>query len=269
MTPQLPALLTRSHRVYFASVGLFALWVGLWGTLMPGEIVRAIPWTVPPLHARFLGAMYLSGLVLMGGSLLARHLHEVRIALPMAAIWTGMLMLVSLLHLDTFDFSHRPVWFWFFAYAVFPVTGAWLGLQASPIAAPSLAPDLPGWIRVTFDALGAVCIVVAALLFFVPAWMTSVWPWKIPVLLAQIYAGPFLSYGVGSLLVARRRHGSEIRLPALAMAAFAILVLIASLIHHNLFIWPSPSAVLWFGGFVLAGATLVTTSWQAIRAGRG
>ena len=64
MTP-----VTRAHRVYFAFVGAFALWVGVWGYFVPSEISRAIPWQVSPLHARFIGAMYLSGMVLMGLSL--------------------------------------------------------------------------------------------------------------------------------------------------------------------------------------------------------
>ena len=61
---------TLAHRVYFALVGSFALWVGIWGYFVPAEVARAIPWQVTPLHARFLGAMYLSGMVLMGESAL-------------------------------------------------------------------------------------------------------------------------------------------------------------------------------------------------------
>ena len=81
MTP-----VTRAHKIYFVLVGSFALWVGVWGYFIPSEISQAIPWPVPPLHARFIGAMYLSGTVLMGLALMARYLVEVRTAVPMAAI---------------------------------------------------------------------------------------------------------------------------------------------------------------------------------------
>ena len=56
---------TRGERIYFAAVGVLALWVGFWGYFVPSEVERAIPFSVPPLHARFLGAVYLSGLTIM------------------------------------------------------------------------------------------------------------------------------------------------------------------------------------------------------------
>ena len=115
-----------SFRAYFALVGLFALWVGAWGYFVPAEVVRALPWPVPALHARFIAAIYLAGLLAMLLALAAKTLAEVRIPIALAAIWTGMLLLVSMLHLDAFDFAKPQVWFWMGAYAVFPLWGAWL-----------------------------------------------------------------------------------------------------------------------------------------------
>jgi len=255
---------TIAHRVYFAAVGLFALWVGIWGYVFPAEVGRALPWPVPPLHARFIGSMYLSGTVLMAGALLARSLAEVRIALVMATLWTGMLGLVSLLHLDAFDFAHRPVWFWFFAYIAYPILGALLALR---YRAPRPGGDfpLPMPVRIAFGVVAAACLALAVTLFFAPDAMTGAWPWKITPLLAQIYAGPFLSYGVGSLMIALSRGRAGTRLPMLAMAAFAILVLVASLIHSGLFDPRSTSAILWFGGFaaaIVATLASATLGWR-------
>ena len=77
---------TRGQRIYFAAVGLLALWVGIWGYFIPGRVDQAIPWLVPPLHARFLGAMYLSGTAFMVGSILARYYAEVRVVVRVIAI---------------------------------------------------------------------------------------------------------------------------------------------------------------------------------------
>ena len=71
---------TRNHKIYFAAVGLLALWVSFWGLLIPEHVDKAIPWLVPPLHARFIGAIYLSAVILMGGSMLARDFAEVKVA---------------------------------------------------------------------------------------------------------------------------------------------------------------------------------------------
>lgn len=255
---------TLAHRVYFAAVGLFALWVGIWGYAFPAEVGRALPWPVPPLHARFIGAMYLSGTVLMAGAFLARSLAQTRIALVEATVWTGMLGLVSLLHLDAFDFTHRPVWFWFFAYIAYPIAGALLAIRYRPSPQPGDAP-LAAPVRLAFALLAAACLALALALFFAPETMTGAWPWKITPLLAQIYAGPFLSYGVGGLMIAASRGRTGTRLPMLAMAAFAVLVLGASLIHSGLFDPRSPSAILWFGGFataIIATLASATLGWR-------
>lgn len=246
------ASLTVWHRIYFAAVGAFALWVGIWGYFIPAEVGRALPWPVPPLHARFIGSMYLSGAVLMFGALFRKNLIEVRIALPMAAVWTGMLGLVSFLHLGEFDFAHRPVWFWFFAYVVYPIVGALLFWLYPTAAGIQRSNPAPGWLRICLWLIGGVSAVLAICLFVAPGFMTGWWPWKISPLLAQIYAGPFLSYAFGALMVAAGTDRRAIGLPLLATAIFALLVLSASVIHAALFTSWSLSAILWFGGFVLA-----------------
>jgi hypothetical protein len=142
-----------SFRAYFALVGVFALWVGAWGYVVPAEVVRALPWTVPPLHARFIAAIYLAGLLAMILALIAKTLAEVRIPIALAATWTGMLFLVSMLHLEAFDFAKPQVWFWMGAYAVFPLWGAWLYVLARIVYLPVAAGgtqrlgviDLPGF----------------------------------------------------------------------------------------------------------------------------
>lgn len=243
-------------RVYFAVVGLFAIWVGIWGYFFPGFVDQALPWMVPPLHARFIGSMYLSGAVLMFGALLSKSQAPWRIALLMATVWTGMLGLVSFLHLDQFDFARSPVWFWFFAYVAFPISGALLAWRLPPADEASGALP-PGFVRPLATIQALVCVLLAAVLFFAPELMTTIWPWKITPLLAQIYAGPFLSYGIGSALVARSNSADAIRLPLISMAAFAVLVLAASLLHWGLFEPVGGAAVAWFGGLAISGLFLL------------
>src|SRR6266540_1281682 len=144
MTP-----ITKFQRIYFAAVGIFALWVGVWGYFFPAHVDNAIPWLVPPLHARFLGAMYFSGAAFMLGALLARRYAEVRVVVPMIAIWTGMLFVVSLFYLDTFDFNRDQVWTWFGAYIIYPVIAtaiAWKDYRQATEEPPQ-GPLVPPWVR--------------------------------------------------------------------------------------------------------------------------
>lgn len=255
------------HRIYFALVGSFGLWVGFWGVFQPTEIDRAIPWLVPPLHARFIGAIYLAAAVMLVWSFFARQVQEVAIVVIVSVLWTGWLLLVSLLNLGQFDWARPPVWFWFFAYIAYPVMGArlaWLHRQAPPLAkARRVDPWVPGYLM----AQSFLLLVLAGCLFVAPTWMASLWPWKVSPLLAQIYSGPFLAYGVGSLLLARARHDVGIRIATVSLFIFAGLALLASVLHRALFTAGSVSAGVWFAGLVIATLCLGAIAARSLRPG--
>ena len=245
---------TRNQKIYFAAVGLLALWVGSWGFFIPEHVDKAIPWLVPPLHARFIGAIYFSAVILMGSSMMARHYAEVRVSVFIVTIWTGMLFVISLFYLSEFDFSRGPVWFWFVAYIIYPLIGFWHTWTHRNMRDESTSPSLQNWIRNYFFVQGIIITVLALALLFTPELMIAVWPWKVTRLLAQIYSGPFLAYGIGSLMLTRQRIMSEVQIVALGYFVFAIGVLVASTIHRSLFSFSNPSAWVWFGGFSLISA---------------
>ncbi len=253
MTP-----LTLGQRIYFAAVGLLALWVGTWGYFIPARVDAAIPWLVPPLHSRFLGSMYLSGFAFMLGCIFARRWAEVRVVVPMIAIWTGMLFIVSLFYLDQFDYSRTQVWIWFAAYLIYPLIALWLtwNYRDDKSSEKKFSAQLPTWCKIYLAAQGVVVTALALALLFMPTFMTSLWPWKITPLLAQIYSSPFLSYGIGSLLLSRREYWSETRIAIIATLVFSAGVFIASLLHRNLFTINETADVLWFSGFGVATIAL-------------
>ena len=254
-----------SFRAYFVLVGLFALWVGAWGFLLPAQVDRALPWTVPPLHARFIAAFYLGGALAMALSALARRLADVRIAIALAVLWTGLLLLVSLLHLDAFDFAKPQVWFWMGAYAVYPLWGAWLYRRAVRDD-PPVAPRRPTrrWSRSPSPPLA-----FGAALLLAPAAMVRAWPWAVSPLLAHIYAGPFLAYGASALLLAREARPEARRIVLASLLAFTLLALLASLLHLRLFHFDAPAAWLWFGAFAAAAAIVALRLAQATRSAPG
>ena len=250
----------RLFRAYFALVGLFALWVGAWGYLAPVEVGRALPWAVPPLHARFIAAMYLSGALAMALSLWASRaagfVAAVRIPVALAALWTGALLVVSLLHLEAFDFGKPQVWFWMGAYAVYPVWGGWLYFACGPAAAAQRRRPDP-----LLLALAAVCLLLAATLFVLPQVAIRAWPWAISPLLATLYAGPFFAYGASAIALASEARPEARAIVLASMLAFALLTLLASLLHRQLFHADAPSAWLWFGLF---GAATAVLAWRLV-----
>jgi hypothetical protein len=242
---------TRNQNIYFAAVGVLALWVGVWGFFIPEHVDKAIPWLVPPLHARFIGAIYLAGLGIMGGSILTRHYEEVRVSTIIVALWTGALFVISLFYLGEFDFSRGPIWFWFGAYIAYPLIGFWYAWKYRNTGDESTHPGLPAWIRTTLLIQGVILTALSFALFFAPEFMLKVWPWKVTRMLIQIYSGPFLSFGVGSYLLSRQRSWSAIRVVVAGFFVLALGVLTASTLHRSLFSPANLSTWIWFAGFTL------------------
>jgi len=258
--------ITRSERLYFAAVGVLALWVGFWGYFVPSDFERAIPFSVPPLHARFLGAVYLSGLTIMVGGLLARSWREIRLVPILTALWTGGLCVISLFYLDRFDFATPQPWVWFAAYVIYPLIAlglAWRHRSIEPGAAP--ATEVPVWARRYLVGQGVVVTALALGLLLAPGVLADVWPWPIDQLLAQIYSAPLLAYGVGSVLLARQRTLLEVRVVVAGLLVFTAGVLLASIIHRELFSAGDVEDVLWFGLLVVANAVLGLLLLLAIR----
>ena len=260
--------ITRGERIYFGAVGLLALWVGVWGYFFPDKVDKAIPWLVPPLHARFLGAMYLSGTAFMVGGILAQYYAEVKIMIRVILIWTGMLFVVSLFYLGEFDYSRPQVWIWFGAYIIYPLIALWLMWKDRTLHERLNGSSLPTWVRSYLLMQGVLVTGLALVLLLVPDFMVSVWPWKITRLLAQIYSAPFLAYGLSSILVSRLGTWAEIRVVVTATFVFALGVLLASLIHLTLFSPGNTSTWLWFGGFLVATVMLGLLTVRAIQTGR-
>jgi hypothetical protein len=261
---------TRGERVYFAAVGLLALWVGVWGFFIPDQVGKALPFLVPPLHARFLGAMYLSGLTFMVGAIRARSWAEARIVPPITAVWTGGLLIVSLLHLDAFDLGQPQDAVWFAAYLAYPLIA--LGLifrhRGGDAHQRAHGPEISVGARRYLTGQGVVASALGTALFLVPGTMADRWPWPISGLLAQLYSAPLLAYGVGSLLLSRQRTWPEVRVGLIGILVFAVGVLVGSLLHRDLFSADRPATWLWFGAFVVAVASLARWSVPAVSASR-
>ena len=246
-----------ASRVYFGAVGLLALWVGFWGFFVPARVDVALPFLVPPLHARFIGVMYLSGLTLQIAGMTARRWAEIGVVPLVTALWTGGLFGVSLLHLDVFDFGAARVLIWFAAYLIYPLVALWLlwsHRTATAVALPG-AP-LPDWARAYLVVQGTAATVLGVALLTATDAMVRAWPWPITPLLAQIYFAPLLAYGLASFYLARKRTWPDVRVGATAMLTFAGGVLVASLLHRGLFSLDQRSDLMWFVGFSVATAAL-------------
>jgi len=262
------ALITMGQRIFFAVICAAALLVAILGLFNPAFLALIFTWLeLPPLHARFVGAIYAFGAVFMAGCLAARYQAEVRWAVQLIGIWTGMLFIISLLNLDAFDFHLLPVQIWFASYIIYPIIALWMTLQHPQLMKAGDLPGLglAGWTKGFLFIQGILFTLLAVLLFAAPAFMTALWPWKVTPVLAQMYAGPLLSYGLGSLLYARQEKWLGVRAILPGMLVFSVTTVIISFIHIGLFSFNEIPDLIWFGWFILASLILALLTFRALQ----
>jgi len=257
------------QRCYFFVVMGFTLFVGSFGFLWPQEILRALPWPMPPLHARFVGALYLGASLFLLLALLARSRLQTRTIVDIAFVWTGWLLVVTVVHWDRFDPARVQVWYWVGAYTTFPAVAWWLRRAGPPPVVPPEARISDAWVPPLLAGLGTLLIALAAALFLRPGSAVDVWPWKITPFLAQLYSGPLLGFGAGCGLLAARRNWPETLIPMLGLGSAALLVLLGSSWHLALFTPGSPSKALWFGSLGVVAVLSTILSGGALRQGFG
>ena len=145
------------ERVFLAVVCANALFVAYLGILVPERMDRSFTWAlVPPLHARFVGVSYLFGGVYLIVCLLARHRSQVSPAFAAIGIFTGGLLLVTLLNLEAFDFDLVPVWVWTVSYVVYPVLGFGFAWASRHRDVPVEGSPLEPWARAFLQVQAAV-----------------------------------------------------------------------------------------------------------------
>ena len=246
--------ISRGNKVFYGVILAAALLIGVLGYFAPVNLASIASWLVlPPLHARFVGALYFYGAIFMLGCLMARTQAEVRFALPMIATWTGLLFVVSILSLNAFDFSRAPAWIWFASYLIYPLIAIGLtwAQRQQPDQPPSGSP-LPGWAQGFLKVQGVIIGVFAIVLIIFPGLAIAVWPWKLTPLLAQTYGGPLLAYAIGSWWFGGRQTWLWVRAVVPAMLVFTAGVLVASFMHRDLFSSAEVSDWVWFIAFGVA-----------------
>jgi hypothetical protein len=260
--------ITQGQKVFFAVICAAALLVAVLGLFNPVYLASMFTWLVlPPLHARFVGAVYLFGAVFMAGCLLAKQQAEVRWAVQMIGIWTGMLFIISLLNLSAFDLSLLPVQIWFASYIIYPILAIWMTVrQPSMMGAASLpGPALDRWSKSFLLAQGVLVSALSIALFFAQGLMSTLWPWNVTPVLAQMYAGPLLSYGLGSFLFAKQEQILGVRAIVPAMLAFTLTTVIVSFMHIGLFSFNEIADLLWFAWFILSSILLAVMSARVLQ----
>ncbi len=225
------------QKVFYAAVGLLAAWVGFWGFFIPEHIEKALPWfpaLVPPLHARFLGAIYLSGTAAMIAALFARHWPAMRVIVPIISIWTGTLFIVSFFYLPTFDWSRQQVWIWFGAYFLL--------------------------------INGAVFVLFYGLNFIFPQGPIEHGPWAFTELTARTYCGWQIATGLLMLFIAWENEWQRIRLATLTLILLPFAALFQLLRYSEQVNWAEAGRLIVTSDLLFVAGVFVALWLQQTKA---
>jgi hypothetical protein len=236
----------------------------------PDRTDEAFAWTIqPPLTAAFLGAGYGAGCVLVVLSL--RDPVWARSRQPVLTIlaFVVLTLAATLLHLDRFhlqpEFAALPLlarvaaWFWLAVYVFVPLAmclALW-AQERAPGADPPMRHPVPRVLRAALAAESAVLLVVGLLLLVAPATYTSLWPWQLTPLTAQVVAAWLVAFGAATALAAVAGDLARLRTSAIAYTVFGVLVLVAVARFPGTVEWSDPAAWVFTavaGAMVLTGA---------------
>ncbi len=205
----------------------------------------------------------------MLGCVFARYLAQVRPALPAIVLFTGLLLVVTLMNPDAFDYNLVPPKVWTLSYIVYPLIALllFLNMRRRPGVTPP-GPPLPRWARDVLVAQAVVFGIAGIALLVARNTMVDVWPWPITKGLAQFYGGPLVAYAWTSWAYSRSHTWKEAITVLPAMLAFAGATLVVSIIHDELFSASDVEAWVWFGVFGVLTVTMAVMCGWALAAGR-
>ncbi|HYF63697.1 MAG TPA: hypothetical protein VD886_12835 [Herpetosiphonaceae bacterium] len=246
--------LTRGMRrmLFTASALVFAVGVPLF--LLTARTDTFFAWTIrSPLTAAFLGAAYWASFVLEFLAAREKHWAYARCAVPAVVAFTGLTLIVTLIHIDTFHFdapalfTRLGTWVWLAVYASVPVImGALTVLQLrEPGATPPREYPLPPWMRATLTINAALLILFGLALLIVPTAVMSLWPWALTPLTGRAIGAWLIGLGIAAGHKAWENDLLRGRPVMVSSVAFSVLQIIALLRYSDEPDWGQPTMWLY------------------------
>ena len=260
---------------FFAVIVFLVVLSGSLLLAAPGTLTPWWPWPIAPFGARFLGAVYLAEAVAVATLIVQNRWSPGRVVLVMAAAFTGMVSVASIIHVGELRWPGKRAILWFALYEgyfVLSLLALWRYRNLPPAAPLALSGSRKAIVMLTGSAFAA----YAAAMFIAPQWAASFWPWPIDAMHGRIYSGLFLSAGIGLITVARGAAREEIRAVGLAATTLGVATVAGLFLAINATGKTgvlTPGAAVWIAlllAYSLLGAELVRVSRSSVsRSGTG
>lgn len=174
--------------VFMAAVSLFFL---------PRISSNLWPWEIPPYNSRFVGTIYLSAYIPLIIFWISNRWTPGRLVLSLIFLFTGLVMLVMLIHWESFVWSRMSTYLVFWPLYIFlPINSALHLYRYRHVEVPVSNPMPVIWRALLFGMtlpLGAYGLGT----LIAPELFTSFWPWPVDAFHGRVYASAFLTPALG------------------------------------------------------------------------
>lgn len=233
------------------TLALLAAGLGLF--FAPGIIQPLWPWPIGSYSGAFWGAVCLSALGAVALVLYYAHWWPARLVLPMLVVFSGSVLIVSLLNIQRFHFDRWTTWIWFAFNLVLPLSvGEYLWRHREhPL--PEAYPTPEAWSRL-LQLLALVLGLYGLGLFLLPALFGAFWPWPVDSFNGQLYGVVFTTAAVGAVGLCEWAAPVERLALGVSYAVLGLFTLFSVLIAdatQQRVAWSAPGVWVWMGLFAM------------------
>lgn len=219
----------------------------------------------PEMTALVMGAGYGTGVYYFYRVATGDEWHRVGAILPGISLFVWFMGVATALHWQNFTQSHPSFWMWTILYAVGPIVLPLIWIRnnrTDPRPALADAPMLPNVVRLAAIGSGAVIVLLAVVLFAVPAPLIEYWPWAVSPLTSRVLLGWFALLGAVNLAAGLDQRWSAARLPVQTQLIGFGLMIIAVARAWSDFDTTNPATWAYLGGFVVYLAALAALYYR-------
>lgn len=206
---------------------------GLVFFLFPKEAATTWPWVLPPLAARFMGALLLGGAACSLACLRSRDSRGLFV-MVLLAVGDALIALSGFLAIADIGPTPRMIGF----LAFFLGTALLLALVMLPPARAAASPQqtpVARALRGFFLIHLLVVLPVGLAMYFLPSRAQPLWPWQMTPINVRLIGSFFFGAAFISIWALRQQSWEALRPVLVLYAWFASLATVASLIHLSLF----------------------------------
>lgn len=217
-----------------ASVLVFIVGIQLF--ILSEQTDTLFAWTIdPPLSAAFLGAAYWASFAMEFLASRRRVWANARIAVPAVLIFTGLTLVVTLLHLDRFHLASPNIitrgaaWVWLLVYLIVPplMTLLLFVQLRTPGGDPPRRSPLPSWVCLALAIHAVIMIPLGLALLVAPDATIGIWPWKLTPLVGRAIGAWSLALGIAAAHATWENDWARVQVATMSYIIFGVFELIA------------------------------------------